>query len=88
MKKAIGTDISIIVCRDTFKVVIRVEIPRSAYVPIERFVLANKYKITGEVRFKEINVIGSHLHRLKLFLVHGSQTLQSITVIVLTEFDA
>ena len=58
----------------------RAEIPPNANVIPARFVLAIKHKITGEVRFKAKYFIRGHRDRLKAFLVHGSQTLQAISV--------
>ena len=66
----------------------RAEIQPSANVLKDRFKLAIKHKIIGEVRFKAGYVIGGHHDRLKAFFVHVSQTLQTISVRVLVALAA
>ena len=57
--------------------------PPNVIVRTARFLLANKHKITGEVRFKARYAVGGHRDRLKPFLRHGLQTLQLIRTRVL-----
>ena len=59
------------------------EIPLNAGELRARFMLVVKHKITGAVRFKERHVIRGHRSRLKVLLMHGSQTLHHISVCIL-----
>ena len=67
MKEAIAVEIRDLVRRGTFKVVMREEIPPNANVLTARFVLAIKHKISCEVRFKAIYVIGGTVIGWKKF---------------------
>ena len=88
MKEAIAAENHNLVRRGTFKVVMCAEILPNVSVLTARFMLAIKHKITREVRFKARCVVGGHRDRRKSFLVHGSQTVQPISVRVLVALSA
>ena len=88
MTEEISAEIRDFVRWSTFKVVMRAETPPYASVLTARSVLTVKNKITGDVRFKESYVVRGHRHRLDLFLVHASKSVQSASVRVLVALFA
>ncbi len=56
---------------------IRSELPNGANTLIARFDLAIKSNADGKVKYKARYVMGGHSDKLKQFIVHGSQTLQT-----------
>ena len=63
--------------RGTFKVILKKELPHNANALPARFVLAIKSAIDGQTKCKARYVVGGHRDKLKHFMVHGAQTLQT-----------
>ena len=80
MRSAIRTEIRDLLRRGTFKVILNEKLPDGANALTARFVLAIKSSADGDVKYKARNVIGSHRDVLKIYLVHGAQTLQGSSV--------
>ena len=77
MLKAKLDEVSDLLRRGTFKVILKGELPDGANALTARFVLAIKSSIDDKIKYKARYVVGGHLDVLKNYLAHGSQTLQS-----------
>ena len=80
MSEAKREEISNLLKRGTFRVVLHEDIPKDANVLPGRFVLSIKSTIDGQTKFKARYVIGGHRDKLKHFMVYSSQTLQPSSV--------
>jgi len=76
MSDAIKKEVRGLFERNTFKVILREEVPTDANVLPGRFVLAIKSTEDGEVKYKARFVIGGHRDKQKHLMVHNSATLQ------------
>ena len=59
-----------LICRGTFKVILKQEVPEGANVLTAQFVLAIKSTVDGEIKFKVRYVAEAHLDVLKDYLVY------------------
>ena len=93
MRAAIYREVTDLLRRGTFKVILKEELPDGANALTARFVLAIKSNADGQIKYKARYVIGGHRDRLKQFLVHGAQTLQAssarllLAIAAIFEFD-
>ena len=62
--------------RDTFRVILKEDLPESANALTARFALVIMSSTEGETKYKARYVIGGHHDKLKHFMVHGAQTLR------------
>lgn len=63
--------------RGTVTAVLMDEVPSYENVIPGRFVLSIQSKIDGKIKFEARFVVGGHIDRLKAFMVHSRQTLQT-----------
>ena len=80
MTEAKRQEISNLLKRGTFKVILKEDVPKDANVLPGRFVLSIKSTEDGETKFKARYVIGGHRDKFKHFMVHSSQTMQPSSV--------
>ncbi len=74
MKAAIAKEITGLLDRGTFKIILRDEVPKGANVVGGRFVLAIKEEGTEDERYRARFVVLGHRDKDKHQLVHASQT--------------
>lgn len=70
--------------RETFKFILREDVPPDANILPDRFVLSIKSTEDSETEYKARYVIGGHLDRMKDIMVHSATTLhpQSIRLLL------
>ncbi len=76
MREAIQIEVRDQLHRETFKVIIREELPNGANALTARFVLAIKSNSDSEIKYKARYVIGGYSDTLKHYMVHGAQRLR------------
>ena len=72
--QAIDTNISDVLKRGAFRVTRLADLPANANLLSARFKLAIKSSADGRIRYKAQHGIGGYRDRMKLYLVHDSQT--------------
>ena len=77
MKEAIMKEVLYLLKHRTFKFLLKEELPDGANALTPRFVVAIKSNADGKIKYKARYVVDGHRDRLKNFMVHGAQTLQS-----------
>ena len=80
MRKAILSEVRDLLKRETFKVVLKEELPDGANTLTARFVLGIKSNADGQIKYKARYVIGGHRDKLKHYMVHGAQTVQPSSI--------
>ena len=80
MEEAIASEIRDLTDRNAFSIIRLSDLPPKANLLPARFVLVIKTSAEGATRYKARYVIGGHRDRLKLYIVHDSQTVHASSV--------
>lgn len=80
MTEAKKSEIRNFLRRNTFKIILKKDVPPNGNILSGRFVLAIKSTVDGQIKFKARFVIGGHRDKMKNMMVHCTITAQPQTV--------